>query len=96
MTIEQLAAVPARDRMTEVRKHEAWLDALTQPELDEVGRLLCHGSSKVLRTEHPIIGDLPTKERVAQEAFEARYFGDPAKIDQGLKQDTRRGELPVE
>jgi hypothetical protein len=65
-------------RIPYVREHEAELGQFDdtkesssagkiQRELDEIGRLLCHASSKEMRDKHPIIGDRRGKK---QDQFE--------------------------
>lgn len=66
-----------RKRLEIVRAEESTLERLNEHELDEVGRLLCHASSKQMREEYPIIGDLNLPRDEAQALFEESTFGIP-------------------
>jgi hypothetical protein len=93
MTLELFAAMEPELRPAEIKKHQDWLATLNTQELTEVGRLLCHASPRKMREEYPIIGDLPTKQRVAQEAYESQFFGDE---NGNTLTNSKRGDMPTE
>lgn len=97
MTLEELENTKPSDRLAKVRHHQGWLESLNESDLDEVCRLVCHASSKAMRVEYPIIGDLcrSGSESEAQAEFESAIFGDKVPGDDGRRpRFTLRGELP--
>lgn len=84
MTLDEFRALPPEERRYAVGSHEqaAWLADLTPEELDEAGQLLCHASPTSSRRGAPIIGDLPTIERKAQERLENKVFGYEQPLDE--------------
>lgn len=83
MTFEEFKKLPAQDRLAEVNENATWLTDLTEEELDEVGRLLCHATGLLHRKRMPIIGDSPDDPaRVAQERLETERFGYSKPIDE--------------
>ena len=67
-SLNYLTKLRPSERLAYVQEHLPEIAQLTQKQLDRVGTLLCHASSKEVREAYKIIGDLRSDR--AQEVFE--------------------------